>query len=222
MTAEDVFYGLRVVHIIGGSIALLAGYAALFVKRGGDWHRRFGRYFVNGMATVAVTGLPMSIIRPNPFLFGIVIFSSYLIFSGRAAAMNRTGEAGKLDFGAAALLFATSVIALLAVAYISLSGIEYPMTFLITGTVFAIIGLITSHTDWKMLRAGPIRGKDRIIKHLGGMCAGLIAATTAVAATIISRLPDIPNLIAWLGPTLIISPLIAYWTRQVREGSAKN
>ncbi len=221
MSWDQVFAVLRAIHITGGSIALITGYSALVVTRGGPRHRQLGRVYVWGMVAVALTALPMAIIKPNPFLFGVAVFSSYFLYSGRAAAVKRDGTISSLDYTAAFVLLITSVSALAASTYIKLNEIPYSETFLITGSVFALIGLVIAFVDLRRFRKGPINGRGRIIKHLTGMCAALIATTTAVAVTMSNVVPEIPKLVAWLGPTAVMVPVIIYWVRQVRLGSFK-
>ncbi len=219
MAIEDVFGWLRLGHISGGVVALLTAYAALLVKRGAQQHRMFGRWFVYAMVIVVVTGAPMSIIHPNPFLFGVTIFSGYFVYSGYSGVINRSGEIGILDRAAATILLVGSLVALAGIGYVTVAGIPYRQTFLITGAVFAIIGAAVSSSDLYRFRTGWVTGKDRIIKHLVSMCAGLIATTTAAAVTVLGSVPSLPALVSWLGPTVLISPIIFYWVRQVRIGT---
>lgn len=220
-TIELIYDNLLRAHIIAGCVALVTGYFSLMVKRGGKWHRRAGRAYVYGMAIVVFTAFPMSLLFPNPFLFGIAIFSGYFVFSGRAAALNREGNARISDWLAIGMLLTTSLLALVTIAWVNMMDIGYPPVFLITGFVFSLIGLGISVLDIRKFRTGPIRGKDRLIKHLIAMCGGLIATTTAVMVTLIGNFPAVPELVAWLGPTVAIVPVIIYWSRQVKAGTFK-
>jgi len=156
-TLELIYDSLLLTHIIAGCVSLVTGYASLMVKRGGKWHRRAGRIYVYGMTLVVLTAFPIALLFPNPFLFGIAIFSGYFVFSGRSAALNREGNATKMDWFTAELLFLTSVIALGAIAYVKMMDIGYPQVFLIVGFVFSLIGIFISVTDIRKFRAGPIR-----------------------------------------------------------------
>lgn len=218
MTTTSIFQALLYTHIAGGSLALVSGYGALLVKRGGPRHRQLGRLYVYGMLAVILTGFPMSILHPNPFLFGIVIFTAYQLFSGRSAALNRIGEPTTADRIAPIAMTVTSLLALGAAAWAFLTKLDIPSFQLIAGSVFAVIGLGLALADFRQLKRGPVKGTERIIKHLGNMCGALIATTTAVAVTMINYIPAAPQIIAWLAPTLIISPVIAYWTKQLRNG----
>ena len=82
-----------------------------------------------------------------------------------------------------------AVGALIAIGWAVVTDHPYPRTFLVTGAVFAGIGLVLSIADLRAFRRGAIKGKDRLVDHLIKMCAGLIATTTAVAVTLIGYVP---------------------------------
>lgn len=72
-----------ILHVIAGSIALLTGFAAIFVRKGLGKHILFGKYFVWMIAVVIVTGLfGVIIFNRNSFLLIITLLSGYNCFSG--------------------------------------------------------------------------------------------------------------------------------------------
>ena len=92
---------LLLVHIIGGSVALLCAGGALVTKKGGLGHRFFGKGCVAGMTAVFLSALPLGAFQANLFLLLIAFFSFYLVFSGFRFARNKTGAPGgaRLDRG---------------------------------------------------------------------------------------------------------------------------
>ena len=52
---------LYVVHIVGGTLGLLSGYAALFSTKGGRLHRRSGLLFVGAMLAMCAAGTIMAV-----------------------------------------------------------------------------------------------------------------------------------------------------------------
>jgi hypothetical protein len=85
--------------------------------------------------------------------------------------------------------------------------------------VFGGIGIWLSSIDLRIFRAGGVKGRERIAQHLAMMLAGTIAALTAFSANFLGRmLPDSLGFIAWLWPTLLIAPIITYWSRRARAG----
>lgn len=219
MSLETTFNLLLILHVVGGSVALVAGYGALMVTRGSSRHRTLGTVFAAGMTAVTLSGFPMSILHPNPFLFGIVVFSAYFVLAGWTSARYRKGEVLGIERLAAAVLLFSGAGALVYLLLVQSPGPDFSQTFWMTGLVFALIGLAIAVRDLAQLRGGPLAGKDRIIKHLVSMCAALIATTTAVAVTVLSAVPAVPSLALWLGPTLLLTPVIFYWAVQVRAGT---
>ncbi|MEL7543000.1 MAG: hypothetical protein AAGJ70_04425 [Pseudomonadota bacterium] len=84
------------------------------------------------------------------------------------------------------------------------------------GMVYAVAN---AALDLNAVRAGPTRGKQRISRHVTGMCAALIATTTAVAITVVGRYDIVPELVLWLGPTVALTPVIVIWTRRIEAGT---
>ena len=90
-----MYESLLRIHIAGGVVVLLAPAAALATSKGSRWHIVSGRAFVLGMFVVFLTALPMTLLRPNVFLFGVAVVSFYFALSGWLRARNRGGA----DFG---------------------------------------------------------------------------------------------------------------------------
>ena len=95
---------LLFVHISCGVIALLCAALAVSSEKGKKIHVLSGRTFFWCMVVLFSTGIPMSIINSNIFLFLIAIFSFYLAFAGMRFARNRKGVATTLDLTAVGLM----------------------------------------------------------------------------------------------------------------------
>src|SRR5829696_4104035 len=54
---------IYVVHITAGSLALLAGYVALYASKGATLHRKAGMLFVYAMLTMSLFGLTIATVR---------------------------------------------------------------------------------------------------------------------------------------------------------------
>jgi hypothetical protein len=72
-----------VIHVMAGTIALIAGLIAMFVKKGGKIHIASGRYFMWAMIIVIITGLfGVLVFKRNTFLLVITLLAGYNCFSG--------------------------------------------------------------------------------------------------------------------------------------------
>lgn len=78
------------IHVLAGTVALVAGFAALIVAKGGRLHVRFGKFFVKMITVVIVTGLVGVIVfQRNTFLLVITFLSGYTAYSGLRALKLR-------------------------------------------------------------------------------------------------------------------------------------
>lgn len=196
-------------HVLAGVTSLGAAGAALGTVKGSAWHRRAGLFYVLAMLGVTLTTIALVLMRPNQFLFVIGIFSFYLVFTGWRAGVQRDGRPRLPDHlaGAAMALTGVAMLAMGALKLLATGGTQ-PVILL----VFGSIGLTLAVTDWRDWLRGPITGKARVARHLTRMLAGTIATITAA---VVVNLSFLPPLIVWLGPTVLITPLIFWWNARV-------
>jgi len=81
----------------------------------------------------------------------------------------------------------------------------------ITLIVFSLIAGGLGISDSVILRNRNATGKNRIARHLTNMLAGTIATVTAV---LVVNVATNPAWIAWLTPTVVITPVIFYWNKR--------
>ena len=205
---------LLALHVAAGSVALLAAFAAISLKKGSPKHNLVGRVYFWAMMAVALTAIPVSIARPNLMLFFVALFSSYMAYAGwrfgrkSRYIMNRPPviEWGMLVVGVA--MVTTGLIEVLTVS---------PM-----GWVLVAFGSIGTQFAVQDIRGW---GKTeefakRISNHLTHMLGGTIATITAVLVQqVVPRLGEgNPYAVAvWLAPTIIITPMIAVWATRVQK-----
>ena len=197
-------------HILAGTIALLATIFAICSEKGKKIHIISGRTYYWGMVGIFLTALPMSIINKEIFLFLIAFFSFYLAFAGRRFAQNRTGIASKIDWIAVGLMIVTGIgMCVLALFYVIKSNSHY-----ITLLLFGFISLAIGFTDYKTYKHQEAIGQKRIARHLTNMLAGTIAVVTAV---LVVNVDMEPQWLPWVLPTIIIVPVINWWNWKVMK-----
>jgi uncharacterized membrane protein len=202
-------------HIAAGFTALGAAGVALGTAKGATSHRRAGTVYVLAMLTVTLTTFALVAMRSNLFLFVIGVFSFYLVFTGWRAARLRDGNPRLPDHLAGAAMALTGLGMLcLGAAGLFVAGGAQPVILVIFGS----LGLTLALSDWRDWRAGPVIGKARISRHLSRMLAGTIATITAAMVVNLEFLPD---LVAWLGPSALITPLIFWWNTRVLRGGCR-
>jgi hypothetical protein len=201
---------LLLIHILAGTIALLATVFAIFSEKGKRIHITAGRTYYWGMVGIFLTALPMSIINKEIFLFLVAFFSFYLAFAGRRFAQNRTGIASRIDWIAVGLMIFTGIgMCVLAVFYVIDSNSLY-ITLLVFGLISIVIGL----TDYKTHKHQEAIGKKRIARHLTNMLAGTIAVVTAF---LVVNVDMEPQWLPWILPTVVIVPVINWWNSKVMK-----
>lgn len=186
---------------------MICALMAVSSKKGSNFHRKVGRIYVLGMATIGITAIPMAIISEKIFLFLIALFSSYLVFAGWRFAVNRSGRPNKLDWFAVFIMLSTALTMCIGAYFLYTEADDQWVTLLVFGSLAAFLGLadLKSHISRRTI------GKKRVARHLTNMLGGTIATTTAALTTNVST--D-PVWLAWIAPTMIITPLIVYWNRK--------
>lgn len=202
-----VFFFLSI-HIVCGFISLFSAFGAMLSSKGQVKHRKFGRIFFYGMTGIFITAIPLSLIKKNLFLFLVALFSYYLAFSGWRYSKNKNGMPGRIDFIVSGAMLAASIV-MVGIGTYRFNMDDFRTIILL---VFGLIGCIFSCSDLKTYRNHRATGKQRIANHLGAMLGATIATLTAFSVTNIQVQPQI---ILWLGPTVLLTPLIIWWKHKV-------
>jgi uncharacterized membrane protein len=188
-------------HICAGTIALLSGVIAMLTRKGSKLHRRAGLVYVVGMLIVGATAIVMSIIRPNPFLFAVAIFSAAMALSGWLPARGDSPKLGKI----------IGVLSFLAAILLISVGILWIVTGDLFGIAAVVFGVISAQYGWRGIRRTVERNRQqRVVAHVSAMGGAFIATVSAVSAV---NLDVLPPLVRWLWPTVIGTPLIVWGIR---------
>ncbi len=152
----------------------------------------------------------MAIIKSNLFLFLIAVFSYYLAYSGLRYARRRDQKPSKTDWCVSLIMILAS-ISMILTGFLLYDIKNFHGQVLI---VFGLLGASFSLNDFRLFSKGSLPYPIRISRHLAAMLGGTIAAYTAFLVTNVSFNPPI---VLWLGPTVLITPLIIYWTNKVEK-----
>ena len=201
---------LLALHVVAGNVALLSAAGAVIVQKGGRAHAWIGRAFAIGMTVIFLTAVPMTMLKPNLFLFLVALFNFYLVSTGWLRATNRNGSPTRLEWTIAV----GTVLAAVGMAGRSVMMLAAGHSMGVVLLVFALIGGALSLRDVVGLRQQKFRGTERIASHLTRMLGGTIGAVTAFIVTNV-RLE--PAFVLWLLPSVALTPLVIYWTRRVRR-----
>ena len=200
------------IHIAAGFAALIMAAVAAVTPKGERWHVYAGRVFVLGMAVVFLTAVPMTLIKPNLFLLLIAVFSFYLALTGWLRARNRRGIPTPAEWAAAGAMMLTAVVMAVRGVVVLRAGDSMGTVLL----VFGAIGGLLAARDVQSLRAHRYTGTIRIVAHLTRMMAGTIATVTAF--TVVNVRIE-PQFVVWLAPTVVLTPVIVYWSARMRRAA---
>ena len=206
MSPDDARALFLPLHGLVGLCALVGGVGALATRPGSRPHIWLGRLFTLGMAGAILAATPVLLATQNVFLTGMGGFAAYMTVTGWRIARQRGAAGGRLDRGisTAMVVFGLSFAAWGLRALLRGGGALgiVPVLMGVGSVLFA-----RSHLRWY---AAPAEQRSPWqAEHLGAMGGGLIAALTAFgAATGTNLLPVVPEPIWWLGPTLILGPLL--------------
>jgi hypothetical protein len=213
---------LLVVHIVSGTLGVLSGFVAVFLRKGSRQHALAGNVFVISMLSLGASGTILAIMKSQVtnVLGGVLTF--YLVSTAWATARRRGMGTNILDW--MGLLFALAVgvtqLTLGIQAVQSQTGLRLgypPGIYFFMGAVV----LLAATGDIRMLVRGGISGTPRIARHLWRMCFGLFIAASSI---FIARPQLFPAILQKTGTLAFLSflPLLlmVFWLIRVRFKNA--
>lgn len=206
-----VFKVVLSIHILFGSVALFVAPAAMLTRKGGLWHRRWGKIFFWAITGVAVTAVVMSFIRSGLFFLLVALFSFYLALTGYRVLYRKTPQ--QLPSNVDRIAASTMLLGGLAlIAY----GVYLLVTssFGIVAIVFGVIGFLFGISDLRDFLHQPADKMAWWYSHMTRMLSAYIATVTAFSVVNFKFLPPFAR---WLWPTIVGTVGIVIWTRHYRR-----
>ena len=208
---------LLLLHITAGTLGVLSGFVAVFLRKGSRRHGLAGNVFVTSMLVLSASGVYLALLKSQPgnVLGGALTF--YLVATAWMTARRQDGEPGLVDWGALLVASAVGAVNLTygVEAAMSQTGIKYdypPGPYFFLGSV----ALIAAAGDIRMLVRGGISGTQRIARHLWRMCFALFIASASV---FLARQHLFPTLLRKTGVLFLLTflPLILmiFWLIRV-------
>jgi uncharacterized membrane protein len=211
-----LFKILLTLHIIGGTVGLTCGFINMIRKKGDKTHKLVGKGFLYGMLTAGFMSFALSILHPNPFLFMVGILTIFLVGTGQRYLSLKNLDKGQKPLMVDWALSLMMLVGGIAFVGIGINHLIQGDTFGIVFTVFGLLGLRNVFKDFNIYQ-GKISVKNYwLIEHIGRMSGGFIASVTAVLVVNGKYFSFIPDVLLWLLPTIVITPLIVSWVRKYR------
>lgn len=168
---------ILLVHILGGTLGLVSGTAAVVFRKGSRKHIWAGRVFVGAMLTMSAGATYLAIVKHQNSNITGGILTFYLIMTAWLTARRRDGETSRWDWVAMLIPLTVGLLSWMAgintlrSGRTSQDGVPVGMTFFM-GTVC----LLAATGDVRMLVGGGVSGAKRLARHLWRMCYGLFIA----------------------------------------------
>lgn len=205
------------VHIIAGSIAIIAGFISVFAVKGLKLHRKSGMVFVYAIVVLSLTGAVIATLRHQPpnIIGGSLAF--YMVITAFLTVRPRDERSRWIDVG---VLFVGTTVGAAALK-IGLDALNSP-----TGTMngvpagmmflFGAVALLGALGDIRMMRADGLQGAERIARHLWRMCFSLFIASGSFFLGQAKVIPKPIRILPLLAiPAMLPLVLMLYWLARV-------
>ncbi len=203
------------VHIACGTLALLSAPLAIVLRRQTPKHRVAGKVYFYSMLVVTVTALIISLYKGLPFLLMVGVFSFYAIWDARRALalkqLHKKQNPKWYDWAVGCITFCFNI----GLFVFGATNINSESGVGIIAIVFGVVEITSVFQSLKKFVKRPTDSKHWLYTHVSGMLAGYIATTTAFLAVNVHFLP---GLVIWLGPTVIGTSLIFWFTGRLKTG----
>lgn len=211
------------VHVLAGCVALITGLVSILLRNNVKRHKKAGIFYFYAMTVVFVTAAYVSFFKQNIFLFCVSFFTYYSCLTAfRSLKLKRL----HLDQRPAIFDWCIEVFFGLMhigfVAFAALLLIKGHTDIGIVSLVFGLFGLRGNQVNIQRLRGITKHKNYWLLAHIGGMLGSYIGAITAFFVNNNARWIHLPEIVAWLGPTALITPLIIFELRKYKkEGAPK-
>ncbi len=213
-------------HIGGGTTALMSGTVAAIARKGGPLHRAAGNVFLVSMLVMAVLADYLAVVMPGQiFNLAIGTFALYLVATAWLTVRRKEGAIGfseRIALVISLLLCLPFVILSVQLAVgaelFVKSAIPVKGPVLIAIYSFTFVIVIAALADAKVVFAGGISGAPRIARHLWRMCLGLTLAAGSAFTNGLPRLLPGPTRVTtiFFVPQFIPLVLLIFWMIRVR------
>ncbi|WP_156413710.1 hypothetical protein [Lacimicrobium alkaliphilum] len=202
------------VHVIFGTLAVLAGFMALVAPKGQAWHIRAGKLYVLTMLIMAAAGGLAALLLPqaiNVFAAGL---TAYLVMTAWHAANKK--QLGRDPFEIISCVFILTIASIcLGIGVEAMNSAEgayhgytYDAYFIIGG-----IAAFAALMDISLLIRGNVAGKQRIARHIWRMSVSyFIAVGSLFEGPGAQAFPDFLRESGVLGiPAPLVILFMLYW-----------
>ncbi len=210
----SIFSIFLTIHIIGGTLGLLAGTYIAIAKKGDKQHKLVGKIFAVSMLGAGFCSFVLATLHRSDFLFVVGIFTIYMVATGWRYLYLKDIPNGQKPLLIDWIIMGFMAIGALVFTYMGIRLAMEKELFCLVFLFFAQRSVSFIVTDIKTYR-GQIEAKNYwLMHHFQRMMGAYIASLTAFAVV---NAPEQASIIPWLSPTVIIVPFVVKWTRQYKR-----
>lgn len=203
------------IHIGGGTLALISAPFAIYLRKQTPKHRIAGRIYFYSMLVVTATAFFIAGYKGNAFLFMVGVFSFYSIWDARRALAQKLLHKGQKTKWYDWAVIAITLLFNIGLVYFGSKMLLVGKSFGFVALAFGGIGIALVVRTIQRFIKRPTDPKDWLYRHVTGMLAGYIATVTAFLAV---NLTFLPSLVVWLAPTVLGTALITWLMFRLKSG----
>ena len=208
------------VHIVAATVGLLAGAVALATAKGRTVHRTSGIVFVYAMVTMCATAILGAIAKGQAVNVMAGSMTAYLVLTGLWTVRPPSQTSRRRDRTLMLMALALGVVTFSAGVYAVVKGIRLFGLPSFPFFLFGVLGISGAYGAWTVLRAGMLKGKARLARHLWRMCMALFIAAASffsIQRRVAAIFPaPLTSGVARLVPVLLVLGVMFYWLWRVR------
>lgn len=215
---KEIYYSILILHIIGGTVALVSGGIAFTVRKAKGWHTKSGITFYYAMLLMGVSAIILCVLKFNPFLLIVGLFSLYMAITGYRSIRLSADKPVSLQTDWFVWRLTLCVMLFYLLVYLQSANTGMAPVLMVFSTILLLMLIL----DFKFLKKKQTRNRQQLLRrHISRMGGAYIATVTAFFVTNVHLEPAF---ISWLLPTAIGTPAIIYfqnkYTGKKKSGKA--
>lgn len=194
------------IHVAAGGVAIVAGFSALAVSKGGSLHRRAGTVFFVSMLLMAGFAAALGVRAGQSGNVVAGLFTLYLVATAWSAVRQPAGGLGPVErFGGLAALSIAGVSLAFAVQVATGAAPAATDVPIAARFIFGGLAALAGALDLKVVRQGGLSGYPRLRRHIWRMCLALFVAA---GSFFLGQQDEMPAAVRG-SPLLMIPPFTA-------------
>ena len=207
------------IHILAGGVGLISGFMALYSAKGAPLHRKAGIVFVYAMLTMCAGGIIVAAVRGAAPAINIpaALLTAALVITSLNTVRPATAATLRLDRGATIVTLAVAVTTLIFTFQAIANGGKRNGMPAFPFIMFAVVGVLATVGDVRVMRSGRLVGAARIARHLWRMTFALFVASMSFFIGQAKVFPEPIRIRPLLAlPVLLVLLTMFYWLWRVR------